>query len=117
MPVLASLLVGSKGTLYSEGDNGTNYKLLGDIAEPKGLEYTKSPGHFVELVKAIQGGPEAVSNFPDYAGPLTETILLGNLAVLSGKKVEWDAKKMEAKDATKAVEELIRPTYRKGWTL
>ena len=112
-----SLLVGSKGTLYSEGDNGTSYKLLGDIAEPKGLEYTKSPGHFVELVKAIRGGPEALSNFPDYAGPLTETILLGNLAVLSGKKVEWDAKKMEAKGASPAVEELIRPTYRKGWTL
>lgn len=112
-----SLLVGDKGLLYSPGDNGTSYKLLGDIAEPKGLEYTKSPGHFAELVKAIGGGPEAVSNFPGYAGPLTETILLGNLAVLTGRKIEWDAKKMEAKGSTQAVEELIRPTFRKGWTL
>ena len=46
-----------------------------------------------------------MSNFPDYAGPLTETILLGNLAVWAaakarpGDKVEWDAEKMTAKGA------------------
>ena len=112
-----SLLVGDKGSLYSPGDNGTSYKLLGDIAEPKGLEFVESPGHFAEFVDAIHGGPDAVSNFPDYAGPLTETILLGNLAVLSLQKIEWDAKTMKAKGSTQAVEDLIRPTIRKGWTL
>ncbi|HCP85695.1 MAG TPA: dehydrogenase, partial [Planctomycetaceae bacterium] len=45
-----------------------------------------------EFAIAIQGGPESVSNFPSYAGPLTEVILLGNLAVWAdGKKIEWDA--------------------------
>ncbi len=61
------------------------------------VEYPKSPGHFDEWTRAIQGGEPAVSNFPDYAGPLTETVLLGNLAVWvaaeegQGEKVEWDA--------------------------
>ena len=111
-----SLLIGDKGALYSAGDNGTSYKLLGDTEEPKNLEYTKSPGHFAEIVKAILGGPEAVSNFPNYSGPLTETILLGNLAVFAGKKVEWNAKEMKAKDMPE-LDDLIRPPFRKGWTL
>ena len=37
----------------------------------------------------VRGGEAAMSNFPNYAGPLTETILLGNLAVWAGgKKIE-----------------------------
>jgi hypothetical protein len=47
---------------------------------------------------------------------LTETVLLGNLAVFAGKKIEWDAKEMKAKN-TREVDELIKPSYRKGWEL
>ena len=85
------------------------------------MTYTQSPGHFEEWVNAIRGGPQAVSNFPDYSGPLTETILLGNLAVwaadgaeVMGKKIEWDAAKMVAKNAPE-VDQVIRPTARDGW--
>ena len=84
-------------------------------SEPK-VEYPRSPGHFQEFVRAIKGGPPATSNFPDYAGPLTETVLLGNLAVWAGKKIEWDARYLKAVNAPE-VEPLIRPQYRKGYTL
>jgi hypothetical protein len=64
-----------------------------------------------------------MSNFPDYAAPLTETILLGNLAVWAapskdemGKKIEWDAKNLKATNAPE-VEEIIRPKYREGYKL
>jgi predicted dehydrogenase len=110
-----SLIVGTRGTLYAPGDNGGSGRLLGGAEEVK-VETTRSPGHFAEFVRAVKGGPAATSNFPDYAGPLTETILLGNLAVFAGKKVEWDARELKAKNAPE-VEGLIRPTYRKGWTL
>ena len=36
-----------------------------------------------------------MSNFPDYAGPLIETILLGNLAVWKRGRVEWDPKNLK----------------------
>jgi predicted dehydrogenase len=111
-----SLIIGDKGSLFSPGDNGGNYQLIGDITEPKEVEYVHSPGHFTEFVQAIRGGKPAMSNFPDYAGPLTETILLGNLAVYAGKKVEWNAKELKAKGLPE-VETLIHPVYRKGWTL
>jgi hypothetical protein len=70
----------------------------------------------VEFVRAIKGGPPAMSNFPDYAGPLTETVLLGNLAIWAGRKIEWDAQGLRATNAPE-VEPLIRPAYRKGYTL
>ena len=115
VPKSGSLIIGEKGKLFSAGDYGDSYKLLGGITEPK-VEYPNSPGHFTEFAKAIKGGPAAMSNFPDYASPLTETILLGNLAVWAGKKVEWDAKNLKAKNAPE-VDEIVKPVYRKGWTL
>jgi predicted dehydrogenase len=110
-----SLIIGSKGKLYAGGDSGYAYKLLGNVKEPE-VEYPQSPGHVEEWVRAMRGGPPAMSNFPGYAGPLTETVLLGNLAVWCGKRVEWDAKHLKATNAPEA-EPLVRPTYRKGYAL
>ena len=110
------LLIGEKGKLYSPDDYGARYKLSPGLIEPE-VEYPESPGQFEEWVRAIRGGPPAMSNFPDYAGPLTETVLLGNLAVwVDGGKVEWDAKGLKAKNVS-GLEVIISPEYRKGYTL
>src|SRR5207248_2606051 len=91
-----SLMIGDKGKMYTPGDYGGSYQLLGGATEVK-VEYVRSPGHFEEYVRAIKGGPPGLSNFPEYAGPLTETVLLGNLAVLAGTRVVWDAKTLTAR--------------------
>jgi phosphoribosylanthranilate isomerase len=63
-----------------------------------------------------------MSNFVDYAGPPTEAILLGNLAVWAaapggeGKRVDWDAESLIAKDAPELAT-IIRSEYRPGWEL
>jgi len=115
------LVVGETDSLYAPGDYCEQGFQLKSGGEPKKHEFVKSPGHFEELVEAIRGGSPAVSNFPDYAGPLTETILLGNLAVWAapeadtqGKKIEWDPVKLVATNAPE-VESIIRPAYREGW--
>jgi len=110
-----SLIVGEAGKMFSPNDYGAKWELLGDIKEPK-VEFTKSPGHFTEWAQAIKGGEPARSNFPDYASSLAETILLGNLAIWAGKKVEWDAENLKATNAPE-VEPLIHPHYRDGWKL
>ena len=81
------------------------------------VDYPQSPGHFKEFTNAIRGEGTPMSNFPTYAGPLTETILLGNLAVWSGKKVDWDAENMVAANADESVKEMIRHKYKNGYTL
>jgi len=109
-------VIGSKGILYSPGDYGGSYKLIGDVEEPD-VEFEKSPGHFTEWVRAIQGGPAAKSNFPEYSGGLTETVLLGNLAVwATGEKVEWDAENLKAKNKPE-LDKIVNPPYREGWSL
>jgi predicted dehydrogenase len=111
-----SLILGDKGKLYSPGDNGGGGKVIGgaDVGEVK---FPQSPGHFEEFVRAIKGGEPATSNFPNYAGPLTETVLLGNLAVwANGKKIEWNARELKAANAPE-VDGVIRPHYREGYSL
>ncbi len=132
----AALIVGDKGKFYSPGDYGgevretglivdgefTNQRKIvnssdGNFAAFKNTEFVESPGHFTEFAQAIQGKGETMSNFPNYAGPLSETILLGNLAVWSEKKVEWNAKEMIAADADEATQKLVRHEYHNGYTI
>jgi hypothetical protein len=56
-----------------------------------------------------------MSNF-DYAGVLTETVLLGNVALRVRKKMEWDGENLRATNAPEA-DRYIRRDYRQGWTL
>lgn len=120
IPDSGSLIVGDKGKLYTPGDYGGGGHIVdgvdvGDVAFPN------SPGHWEEFVRAIRGGEPATSNFPDYSGPLAETILLGNLAVWAeGDKVEWDAHNLRVKNGRTVADKvahIIKPTYRPGWKL
>ena len=117
-----SLIIGDKGSMYAKGDYAEQgIELIGDVSVPE-VEFVKSPGHVEEWIRAIRGGEPAMSNFPDFAGPLTETILLGNLAVWAaneegeGPVVEWDAKNLKSTNI-KGLETIVKPVYRKGYTL
>jgi predicted dehydrogenase len=120
-----SLLVGEKGVLFSPNDYGEQYKLLPE----KDFEGYKAPeptlprngggddGMKREWVQAIRENKPsiAMSNF-DYAGVLTEAILLGNVAMRVGKKLEWDGEKLKATNCKEA-DQYINPPYRQGWKL
>jgi predicted dehydrogenase len=110
------LFIGEKGMLVS---NYGTHKLLpeADFKEFKRPEPTiaKSLGHHQEWITAIKGGEAALCNF-DYAGPLAETVLLGNVAYKTGKKLDWDAAALKAKGCPEA-DRFLRKEYRKGWTL
>ncbi len=112
-----ALIVGDKGKLYSTGDYADDYRLLAGLEEPA-VEFEKSPGHFEEWVNAIKGGKPATSNFAEYAGPLTETMLLGNLAVWvgDGKKVEWDSEKLASPNMPELAS-FVKREYRDGYSL
>jgi predicted dehydrogenase len=125
-PGSGCVVIGEKGKLFSPDDYGSQFYVTESLKEAqaeleKTITYPKSPGHFQEYVRAIKGGEAAMSNFPDYSGPLTETILLGNLAVWTahegkGPKVEWDAKNLCSPN-TPGLESIIKPPYRPGYSI
>jgi predicted dehydrogenase len=109
-----SLVICEKGTIFSADESNTNISIVGSGALPD-IQVDESPGHMAEFVRAALGGQPARSNFPDYAGPLAETVLLGNLAIwANGPKLEWDAKRMKVKGSDE-YDALIRPAFRAGY--
>jgi hypothetical protein len=84
---------------------------------PQTLERIKG-GHEQNWIRACKGGPAATSNF-DYSGPLTEMVVMGNLAIRPenvGKKLEWDGEKMRVTNDEKA-NDYVQMHYREGWEL
>ncbi|HWL14595.1 MAG TPA: hypothetical protein VNR00_03250, partial [Opitutus sp.] len=64
---------------------------------------------------AIRAGDPhgAGSNF-EYSVPFTETVCLGTLAILVGKKFSWNAERMTT--GLPEADKLLYPTYRRGWS-
>jgi len=111
------LIIGSTCSMYSPDDYGERQRRLpeGTFAQvPEGLP--RSIGHHAEWLRAIRGGPAPLSNFVDYAAQLTESALLGNVAVRAGTRIEWDAENGRVTNS-EAANRFIRREYRKGWTL
>ena len=113
-------MVGSKGMLHSPNDYGERWDLLpaARFKDYKGPPPTipRSPGHHKEWVIACKGGPAAMSNFTDYAGPLTEMLLLGNVAMRAGRKIDWDSASLSVTNYPEA-NKFLRREYRSGWSL
>jgi predicted dehydrogenase len=73
-------------------------------------------GHEQDWVRACKGGPPASSNF-DYSGPLSETVLMGNLAVRFPERLLlWNGEAMEVTN-DKDANAYVRREYREGWHL
>jgi hypothetical protein len=82
---------------------------------PKTLPRIPAGNHHQDWFIACKGGRPACSNF-DFAGPLAEAVLAGNLAIRAGKRLEWDGPAMKATNAPE-VSQYVRREYRKGWSL
>ena len=115
-----SLLIGEKGKIYIPSDYGERMVLLPkqdfDGFEPPEPTLSRVEGHKQDFLAACADPSRpAGSNF-DYASALTETVLIGNLAVRIGKPIEWDSENLRVTNAAEA-DQFIHPEYRKGWEL
>jgi hypothetical protein len=118
-----SFLIGDKAVLFSPDDYGAkSFIVTKDGVERVTGKLEKLPsnnkeddGMKEEWVAGINGGPKPYSNF-DFAAMLTETILLGNVAVRFGKKLEWDGPNLKVTNSKEATD-FLKVEYRKGWTL
>jgi hypothetical protein len=114
------IFIGDKGKIMGGGHGGAGARI---IPESKMKEYSRppktiprSPGHHTEWINACKAGQPAGSNF-DYAGPFTEVVLLGNVALrMMHKKFYYDGPNMKVTNLSEA-NEYIHRQYRQGWTL
>jgi len=112
----AILFVGEKGMIQADY---SRHVLLpesqfADFQRPEPT-ISKSIGHHQEWIRACKTGEPTTCRF-DYSGPLTETVLLGNVSYRVGSKLEWDAENLKATNCPEA-DKLLRRVYREGWTL
>ncbi|HYK92252.1 MAG TPA: Gfo/Idh/MocA family oxidoreductase [Acidobacteriota bacterium] len=115
------IFVGDKGRMLVEGWGGNNPRL---IPKSRNEEYVRPPkilprsiGHHKEWLEACKSNTPTRSNFPDFAGPLTEAVLLGSICVrMGGEKLMWDSENLKVTNLSKANEYIHYP-YRKGWNL
>jgi hypothetical protein len=112
---IGTLFVGEKGMLLATFDRFS-------LHPERDFEGFRMPlptipdsvGHHLEWIHASKTGSATTCNF-DYGGALTELVLLGNVAYRSGKKLEWDPEKLEAKGCPEAAP-FLRESCREGWT-
>jgi predicted dehydrogenase len=115
LPEGGQIFIGDNGTIHLSGGGPrlVPESRMKDFVRPEKTLPRNTLGHHGEWLEACRGGKAAGSNF-DYAGPLAEAVLLGNISIRLGKKIEWDSKNLKATNAPEA-EGLIRREYRKGW--
>ena len=129
------LFIGTKGKMMC-GTYGSDPRLLPtsktkEVNVPQTLARVPE-GHYVQWVNACLAGygKKEVSSPFEYAGPLTETILMGNLALRAGmiavtnekgrrtfpgrKKLLWDAPNMKITNYD-AANQYVKREYRAGW--
>lgn len=134
VPGSGCVLIGDKGKLFSPDDYGARFfikmKDEKELMDGKNSEAVKAIPQTIprnafegdadrrqhlEWIAGCKGGPTPYSNF-DIAAYLTEIILLGCVALRTGKKLEWDGPNMVAKNAPESAQ-FVKRDYRKGWAV
>jgi predicted dehydrogenase len=117
LPDQGGLYYGEKGTILAP--HMGNPRLIPE-SKMKGFKMPepfldRGLDHYQDWIKACKGGPKPLANF-DYSGPLTETILLGNVAARAGGKLNWDGPNLKVTNVAE-VNQYLRREYRSGWKL
>lgn len=113
IPSNGVLLVGDQGVMLCAHKGMPQLWPKADFGDAKLLEV---PGndHYMQWTNACKGEGTTSSNF-DYSGPMTETVLLGTIAVrYPNEKLEWDSQNMRVTNLD-AANEFVSKSYRPGW--
>lgn len=116
------IMIGENGGIHHSGmrpdspslyprEKWETYRASGDKQVAKTLR--RPVGIHRDWINSIKNGTKSCSDF-SYSGPLTEVILLGSLAIRTGKTVKWDAEKLEIIGNPEA-SKMINTEARKGW--
>jgi predicted dehydrogenase len=108
------LFIGEKGNLFVGFPENPELFPREKFADYKFADVTED-NHYTQWTDAIIGRGQTSCPFA-YSGPLTETVLLGNVAYRTGQKIVWDSANLQAM-GNSAADSLLKPTFRAGWEI
>jgi predicted dehydrogenase len=76
----------------------------------------RSPGNEREWLDACKGSKDKPGGNFEFSGLVTETLLLGNVALRSGQKLNWDRSNLMVTNSDLA-QKYVHPERRSGWEL
>jgi len=106
------LFVGGRGNVFVGFPEPAQLFPVGEFADTP-LPQHKDHNHYTQWTDAIVGRGKTACPF-SYSGPLTESVLLGNVAYRSGQTLQWDARRLAVPNAPTA-ERFLKRSYRTGW--
>jgi predicted dehydrogenase len=116
------LLIGDKGFILGGAQDGVFPENCAKDAVEVARTIPRVASHYQEWIEACKGGKTAGSNF-DFAGPLAESVLLGNVALrvqlrdeLTLYRLLWDSANLKFSNLDEA-NRFLRREYRDGWSL
>ncbi len=124
LPGSGALIIGDKGTLLHGSHGAGGLRLLPesrmkDLVRPEKTLPRVVGSHEADWLRACKAGPGApppCSTF-EYGGALTETVLLGVLAMrLPNQRLTWDSANLQFSN-NPAADALLHTPYRDGWSL
>jgi predicted dehydrogenase len=112
------LFIGERGKILCQF-NGKHPRLIPqakmDAYKQPAKTLSRSPGHEREWLDACKGGKTKPGANFEFEGMVTETLLLGNVAIRSGEKLTWD--RANLKVDLDSAQKFVRPDRRSGWEL
>ena len=108
------LFVGEKGNLFVGFPENPELFPREKFADYKFADVAED-NHYTQWTEAILGRGKTSCPFA-YSGPLTETVLLGNIAYRTGQKITWDSANLKA-TGNPTADALLKPTFRTGWEI
>jgi Oxidoreductase family, NAD-binding Rossmann fold/Oxidoreductase family, C-terminal alpha/beta domain len=113
------LFVGDRGKILC-GFNGAEPKLIPqskmDAYKQPPKTLPRSPGNEREWLNACKGDKTKPGGNFEFEGLVTETLLLGNVAALTGEKLSWDRANLKVANLD-STQKYVRPERRGGWEL
>jgi predicted dehydrogenase len=113
------LFVGDHGKILC-AFNGANPKLIPESKMkafvPPAKTLPRSPGNEREWLDACKGGKVKPGGNFEFSGMVTETLLLGNVASLVGRRLNWDRASLKVGNS-EAAQKFVRPERRSGWEI
>jgi len=113
IPSNGTIFVGTDGVLMCPHGGKPQLWPKGDFANTSLIE-VPGDNHYLQWTNACKGQGTTTSTF-DYSGPMTETVLLGTIAVrFPNEKLEWDSKHLRVTNQPEA-NQYVSKHYRPGW--